>query len=300
MLNLCHGLGCQRCSRGVSDCHVHPFRAGSENGINIFFWADDRLHVGFAQDTSAPLLMLNCRACLWRCIQALDAPASNAHRLRRDVNPVFLPSQQRQLSTRRDVVRRSETRPTQLAEVEKLSRQGQEPWRNSAVAANQKQRERAALRPQPGSEKLEQSERVHETPNLAKLGRRDPTMSERDWFNRKQELRYLQDPLELATFVRRELGKGRVTEMLQLVRMASHSMQCVVSWNHIIDHYLANERVGDALKVYNDVCWSCSQGMGNNADTNPDEKAGTVPRLVYLYHHSTRPIDQRTPVRSFE
>jgi pentatricopeptide repeat protein len=226
---------------------------------STFFLVDDKLHVNFPQDTSAPLLMLNCRACLWRCIQALDAPASNVQRLRHDVNAVFLPSQRRQLSTRRDVVRKSETRPTQLAEVERLSQQGQEPWRNSAVAANQKQRERAALRPQPASERLERSERserVYETPNLAKLGRRDPTMSERDWFNRKQELRYLQDPLELATFVRRELGKGRVTEMLQLVRMASHSMQCVVSWNHIIDHYLANERVGDALKVYNDVCWS--------------------------------------------
>jgi hypothetical protein len=190
--------------------------------------------------------MLNCRACLWRCIQALDAPTSNAHRLRRDVNPVFLPSQQRLLSTRRDVVRRTDTRPTYLAEVEKLSRQGQEPWKNSAVAANQKKRERAALRQPP-------PERVHETSNLAKLGRRDPTISERDWFNRKQELKYLQDPLELATFVRSELGKGRATEMLQLVRMASHSMQCIVSWNHIIDHYLAKERVGDALKVYNDV-----------------------------------------------
>lgn len=88
---------------------------------------------------------------------------------------------------------------------------------------------------------------------MAKLGKRDPTISETDWNNRKRELRHLQDPLELANFVRKELGKGKATEMLQLVRMASHSMQCVVSWNHIIDHYLAQERVNDALKVYNDV-----------------------------------------------
>jgi pentatricopeptide repeat protein len=76
------------------------------------------------------------------------------------------------------------------------------------------------------------------------------------------ELRHLQDPLELATFVRNELGKDRVEEMLQLTRMASHSMQCVVSWNHIIDHYLAKERVNDALKVYNDVCLACYEYGG--------------------------------------
>jgi pentatricopeptide repeat protein len=79
-------------------------------------------------------------------------------------------------------------------------------------------------------------------------------MTDSDWNRRKRELRHLQDPLELATFVSNELKKNRVEEMLQLVRMASHSMQCVVSWNHIIDHYLATERVNDAIKVYNDVC----------------------------------------------
>lgn len=190
--------------------------------------------------------MLNCRACLWRCIQALDAPTANAHRLGRDVNPLFLPSQQRQYNTSRDIVRKTGTRPTHLTEVERLSQTGQDPWKKSAVAANQKRWERAAVRP---------AAQVYDTPNLAKLGAPDPSMSATDWSNRKRELRHLQDPLELADFVRQELGKGKSTEMLQLVRMASHSMQCVVSWNHIIDHYLAKERVNDALKVYNDVRW---------------------------------------------
>jgi hypothetical protein len=194
--------------------------------------------------------MLNCRACLWRCIEALDVPATNFHRLRRNVNPVFLPSQMRRIqSSTRNIVRKSETRPTQLSEVERLSRKGETPWQNSAVAANQKKWERTALRQPPAP-------RVYETPNLAKLGIRDPSVSERDWNLRKRELRYLQDPLELATFVKKELWKDKPTEMLQLVRMASHSMQCIVSWNHIIDYFLAKERVNDALKVYNDVCVS--------------------------------------------
>lgn len=86
-----------------------------------------------------------------------------------------------------------------------------------------------------------------------KLGKRDTTMSETDWNRRKRELRFLQDPLDLAQFVQAELKKEKVEEMKQLVRMASHSMLCVVSWNHIIDHYLAKSKVGDAMKVYNDV-----------------------------------------------
>lgn len=161
------------------------------------------------------------------------------------MNPILSRGQQRLLSTR-DVVRTADAKPLNLTEVERLSKDGEEPWKKSAMAENQKKRERAVLRQQP-------VQRGTETPNLSKLGKRDPSVSVSDWERRKKELRHLQDPLELANFVRKELGKGKATEMLQLVRMASHSMQCIVSWNHVIDHYLAKERVNDALKVYNDV-----------------------------------------------
>lgn len=193
--------------------------------------------------------MLNCRACLWQCVQPFDRPA-NLQRLRRNVNPL-LKNQQRLQSTN---VYKTGTRPHYLTKVERLSQSRDEPWQNSAVAENQKKRERAALR-QSSSKDVER----RETPNLMKLGKRDSTMSETDWSRRKRELRFLQDPLDLAQFVQAELKKERVGEMKQLVRMASHSMACVVSWNHIIDHYLAKSKVGDALKVYNDVRTVMSQ-----------------------------------------
>jgi hypothetical protein len=192
--------------------------------------------------------MLNCRACLWQCVQPFDRPAS-LQRLRHNVNPLLRQSQQRLQSTD---VRKTRTRPHYLARVEKLSNSRNEPWQNSAVAENQKKRERAALRQSSSTDVITSVER-RETPNLMKLGKRDTTMSETDWNRRKRELRFLQDPLDLAQFVHAELKKDRVEEMKQLVRMASHSMPCVVSWNHIIDHYLASSKVGDALKVYNDV-----------------------------------------------
>jgi hypothetical protein len=188
--------------------------------------------------------MLNCRACLWRCVQPFDRPA-NIDRLRRNVNPLLRQGQQRLLAT----VRKTGTQPTYLTDVEKLAQSKDEPWKNSAMAANQQRRERAVLRQQPSRDAERQ-----ETPNLMKLRRRDPNMSDTDWNRRKRELRYLQDPLELADFVKAELNKDKVDEMKQLVQMASHSMSCVVSWNHIIDYYLAKEKVNAALKVYNEVC----------------------------------------------
>jgi hypothetical protein len=83
--------------------------------------------------------------------------------------------------------------------------------------------------------------------------RRDPTISLADWNRRRRELQHLRDPLELANFVKQELGKGKETEMLQLVRIASRSMECVVSWNHIIKDALEKGKVNHALKVYNEV-----------------------------------------------
>ena len=86
-----------------------------------------------------------------------------------------------------------------------------------------------------------------------KLGRRDPSIPSSDWNNRRKELQYLADPLELAEFVKAELKKGKSKEMLQLVRMASNSMQCIVGWNHIIDNQLKEGHVAQAVKIYNDV-----------------------------------------------
>lgn len=180
--------------------------------------------------------MLKCRACLSRCRQSLDACATYPHRLRRNVNATFITSQIRLYETSthpstgsstEPVVRKTNTDATIPSEVHKLHNKKENPWKESAVAANQKKAEKAALT--------------------------SPPLSERDYNNRKRELQYLQDPLELADFVNKQLGRGKVTEMLQLVRMASRSMQCIVSWNHIIDHYLAKERISDALKVYNEV-----------------------------------------------
>lgn len=189
--------------------------------------------------------MLNCRTCLWQCVQPFDRPAS-LQRIRRNANVLLHHGQQRLQSTN---TYKTGTRPQYIARVEKLSQSRDEPWKNSAAADNQNKWERAALRPS-----TSRDAEGHESANLMKLGKKPLGMSDTDWNRRKRELRYLQDPLELAQFVRAELNKDKVEEMKQLVQMASHSMACVVSWNHIIDYYLSKSQVSRALKVYNDVC----------------------------------------------
>ncbi|KAI4655607.1 hypothetical protein J4E93_000321 [Alternaria ventricosa] len=238
--------------------------------------------------------MLNCRACLWRCIQALDVPAANAHRLRRSGNSLLHPNQQRLLSSHSATNAESEGL-TVSRETGGFNRDGEDHFKKSAFAANRKRRETTALRQSSARQPDD------ETPNLARLGRRDPSMSDSDWNRRKRELRHLQDPLELATFVRNELKKDRVEEMLQLVRMASHSMQCIVSWNHIIDHYLAKERVNDAIKVYNDMKKRAQfpdsytytillRGLSWNAHTS-----GVLSKALSIYHSLFAPNSRVEP-----
>lgn len=147
-------------------------------------------------------------------------------------------------------IRKVAATPTSLTEVEKLSRSKEEPWKKSTQAAGLKRKEKKALTRQPATSRSSNTTKLGQH---QKIGRRDPSMSLNEWNNRKRELQYLKDPLELANFVKKELMKDKATEMVHLVRMASHSMQCIVSWNHLIDYYLAKEKVTHALKIYNDV-----------------------------------------------
>lgn len=232
--------------------------------------------------------MLSCRACFRRYAQALDVPTAHLARPRSHVKPIAAHNGARLVTTRhgaRSPVDDSEDGP----------RPREDQWQRSGVAANVKRREQAALK------KSTQRTPRDETPNLARLASRDPRIPEQDWNRRKKELRYLQDPLELATFVSNELRKDRVDEMLQLVIMASHSMDCVVSWNHIVDYYLTKGRVNDAIKLYNDMKKRAQfpdaytytillRGLSENAHLS-----GVLSKALSIYHSLSAPNSRVKP-----
>ncbi|KAJ4349964.1 uncharacterized protein N0V89_008585 [Didymosphaeria variabile] len=132
------------------------------------------------------------------------------------------------------------------------------------------------------------------------LGKRDPRIPPAEWDRRRRELQHLHDPLEVAAFVKQELAKGKTKEMMQLVRMASHSMQVIVSWNHIIDH-LMKTSVSEAMKVYNDMKKRAQfpdsytytivlRGLSNNA-----HQSGVASKAIAVYHSMSAPNSRVQP-----
>ena len=67
------------------------------------------------------------------------------------------------------------------------------------------------------------------------------------------ELDYLRDPIALAQNVTFRLQEDDYDRALDLVRVASSRLSCVVSWNHLIDYSMAKGRVVPALKTYQEV-----------------------------------------------
>lgn len=69
----------------------------------------------------------------------------------------------------------------------------------------------------------------------------------------REELKYLRDPLKLADYVHDLLQKDAFEKAAELVRMAGKSTPCTVSWNHLINYEMSQERVNSAVKLYNEV-----------------------------------------------
>lgn len=85
--------------------------------------------------------------------------------------------------------------------------------------------------------------------------------------------------MKLADKTARLLETNDYYKALALVRAASKDMECVVSWNRLVDYNMAMGRVTAAVKIYNEV------GRKPVAHLTPahlimffvDEKAGPRP-----------------------
>ncbi|KAK3203110.1 hypothetical protein GRF29_112g239218 [Pseudopithomyces chartarum] len=239
--------------------------------------------------------MLRSRARLSRCIRALDTPSLQTQPLRRDGLPVLSATQQRSASSSTRETHRSAEDSRSTSKSNERPPQRRVAWEDSPAARNQKTWENRALRRPVDREAMR-----NEGKNEMWLGKRDPRMTQAEWDRRRKELMFLHDPLEVAAFVKQELAKGRTKEMLQLVCMASHSMQVIVSWNHIIDHMMKTN-VNDAMKTYNDMkkrgqfpdsytYTIVLRGLAENA-----QLSGIASKAIAVYHSMSAPNSRVQP-----
>jgi hypothetical protein len=74
-----------------------------------------------------------------------------------------------------------------------------------------------------------------------------------------KQLSLMDDPYHIAQYVEQALQRNAFDEALLLVQKASKDKKVVVAWNHLIDHQLNNDKLKNAIKLYNDVSICCAQ-----------------------------------------
>ncbi|KAK3374896.1 hypothetical protein B0H63DRAFT_437853 [Podospora didyma] len=79
-----------------------------------------------------------------------------------------------------------------------------------------------------------------------------PSTKRLEWVVNKH-LQYLKDPFDIAEHVQRTLDKGLFDEALLLTRKASRDTPVEVSWNHLIDYQMKNQRLHAAIKIFNEM-----------------------------------------------
>lgn len=108
----------------------------------------------------------------------------------------------------------------------------------------------------------------------------------------EQEVRWLRDPLKLGDHVVTLLRQDKCQKALALVRVASKTIECTVSWNYLIDFFMSKARVADAVKLYNEV-YLCSLAKielekVRRLTVATDEKARPTARCTHLHHSFSR------------
>ncbi|KAI1432292.1 hypothetical protein GGR50DRAFT_675207 [Xylaria sp. CBS 124048] len=111
-----------------------------------------------------------------------------------------------------------------------------------------------------------------------------------EWAARK-ELQYLQDPYHIANRVSDALKDDNLELASLITRQSSRDANVVVSWNHLIDYHLKNDRLQTAIKLYNEMK---KRGQQPNAQTytiifrgcaNSKHPKSAVSEAVKLYQN---------------
>ncbi|KAI4866434.1 hypothetical protein F4820DRAFT_417102 [Hypoxylon rubiginosum] len=92
-------------------------------------------------------------------------------------------------------------------------------------------------------------EQGSENPGVPRLPR---VSKSQEWAAEKQ-LQYLKDPLHIAEYVHKTLGKDHFEEAALVARKASKNTNVAVSWNHLIDYQMRHDKLHAAIKLYNEM-----------------------------------------------
>ncbi|GIZ37570.1 hypothetical protein CKM354_000101300 [Cercospora kikuchii] len=114
----------------------------------------------------------------------------------------------------------------------------------------------------------------------------------------RKELEYLKDPLKLADHVDYVLRCEQPDKALDLCRLASKHMNCIVSWNHVVAWNAHNGRPAKAIAIFNEM-----KKRGQFPDsytymrllTALSESKEEVGKIVSIYHGMCSPSSKVKP-----
>jgi len=170
--------------------------------------------------------MLECGSCTLRCMRAIAGDAAFARP----------PLQQRLLLTPQLHQRSSRRAASTTAAQQHVTRDAFDEAMEFDEVPAVSERERAVV-----------------TPRAVQLTKRAKGIEIENKKSLDIELRYLKDPLKLSEHVKYTLRCNKPDKALDLCRLASKTMSCVVSWNAVIDFLMRSYKINEALKVYNEM-----------------------------------------------
>ena len=181
--------------------------------------------------------MLDCHACLWRCLRAICHDTPIGH-------PNSRYSRYRSITGCRAISTLTGLRQytTSAVRVDSRSRgpKTTETWNRSRGASKNGRPPQNSIVRAIKTHPVE----THTLPQGLSSKRLRQLRLESPWVN---------DPAKLSARTNVLLQEGKTDDAIALVRMMSKSIACTLSWNKILAKLFTEKKVNDAFKLYNEV-----------------------------------------------
>jgi len=149
-------------------------------------------------------------------------------------------------------------------------------------------------------------ERAVVTPRAQQLTKRAKGIEIENKKSLEIELRYLKDPLKLSEHVKYTIKCDKLDKALDLCRLASKTMSCVVSWNAVVDALMRKNKINEALKVYNEMKKRAQfpdsytymmvlRGLGFRSHIDQPVKEENVSKAIAIYTSMNAPTSRVKP-----